>query len=1342
MVDVSPKRDRIDVGAPLRELALARGVTLEYVDGRGVTRRADQDHVLSVLNAMGDMEEMQTSAHARSRLRERRQRQIRDVVEPVYVVDEGVESTVPIHLGRTPTTFDCRLEFESGGEVSWSEASDALVPFANDTEVRGLALPVLRVGYHELSITTGRRSVTAMIIVRPLRGARGRFANDWRAFSVQAPIFTLHSSRTWGAGDVADLDEFARIVARHHASVVSTLPLLASFGPEEFEASPYRPVSRRFWNDRWIALDRIDALPRSDAARELMEVTYGPSVRAGWVRDGDVDGVRAFRAKRHVLQTWAETNGDLSIDNVALQSFVVAHPDVNDYARFRAAGERFGTDWRRWPSTAQSGLLRWNDVDPSVVRYHLIAQWIIDTQVRALTTNLAQRGQSLELDIPIGVHPFGYDVWSNRDQYVTSMSIGAPPDALSVQGQNWGAPPPQPEQCRLDAHRQFRAALRFHMSAAGVVRIDHVMGLQRLFWIPDGASPEEGVYVAMPFEELLAIIAIEAQRMGVDVVGEDLGTVDDGVRESMVREGLRRTYVAQFAIRADPDELDNVPSGAVASFGTHDTATFAGWWSESDLDERERLGLLEDEASREARARRGVERDALARSVGVATKSAPDDVLQALHALLAESDAGLVMAQLDDLLGETLAVNLPGTSSERSNWSRRSRRTLEELVNSTELDAALAPLSARRGVGAPAQRRQGRARTVPVTLLSPTDLHLLSEGRHFRLHRHLGSHPMVVDGVAGCYFALWAPNAERVAVVGEFNRWNATRHPLAPRENSGVWEGFVPGAAPLHSYKYRLRSRLGGDEFDKSDPMGRYFELSPATATRVWHSEHEWSDEAWLQRRATLDARTQPMSIYEVHLASWRRVPEEDNRSLTYRELAPLLAAYAVEMGFTHVELMPVMEHPFYGSWGYQTTGYFAPTSRLGTPDDFKYLIDVLHQRGVGVILDWVPSHFPSDAFALALFDGTHLYEHADVRQRVHPDWQSWTFNFGRNEVRSFLISNACYWIEEFHADGLRLDAVASMLYLDYSRKPGEWVANRYGGNEDLEAVEFLRQCTTELTATFPDVVVVAEESTAWPAVTGTVAHGGLGFTHKWDLGWMHDTLNYFSRDPIHRRHHQGELTFRAVYAAQENYVLALSHDEVVHGKGALVAKMPGDDWRRRANLRLLYGYQFTIPGKKLLFMGDEFAQSAEWSHESSLDWHLLDDDRHRGVARWVRRLNDLYREQPGLHDDGPGATSFEWISVDDVDQSVLVWRRGHGDDEVVVLANFTPVPHDDYALFVPVAGDWTVLANSDDLDFGGSGYGNAATYVAENAGSGPGWPLMRATVPPLAIVVLGRGLR
>jgi 1,4-alpha-glucan branching enzyme len=628
------------------------------------------------------------------------------------------------------------------------------------------------------------------------------------------------------------------------------------------------------------------------------------------------------------------------------------------------------------------------------------------------------------------------------------------------------------------------------------------------------------------------------------------------------------------------------------------------------------------------------------------------------------------------------------------------------------------------------------------SLLTDHDLHLFNEGTHYRLYDKLGAHLVTADGTPGAYFAVWAPNARRVTVMGDFNGWDKHGHPLAHRGNSGIWEGFVPGVGQGAAYKYHIQSRYHGYEVDKADPLASFAEVSPRTGSRVWEAGHPWRDAAWMEGRARRQSLQAPVSTYEVHLGSWRRVPDEGNRFLTYREMAPQLAEYAQQMGFTHVELMPIAEHPFYGSWGYQVTGYFAPTSRYGTPDDFMFLVDALHQAGLGVILDWVPSHFPTDEHGLAYFDGTHLYEHADMRQGFHPDWNSYIFNYGRKEVLSFLLSNAVYWLDRFHIDGLRVDAVASMLYLDYSRKQGEWIPNEHGGRENLEAIAFLRRFNAEVFRSHPDAQTIAEESTAWPMVSRPLYLGGLGFGLKWDMGWMHDTLDYFSRDPIHRKYHHDKLTFRMIYAFSENFVLPLSHDEVVHGKGSLAAKMPGDSPQKLANLRLLFGYMYAQPAKKLLFMGGELGQFREWNHDASLDWHLLGDPRHAGLQRWVGDLNRLYRDEPALHELDCDPAGFEWIDCQDSDQGVLlVLRKARGAAPPIVAAfNFTPVSRHHYRVGVPGGGFWWEVLNSDAEDYGGGGEGNLG---GQDAAPVPahGRPFSLSLVlPPLSAVFLRQG--
>jgi 1,4-alpha-glucan branching enzyme len=628
------------------------------------------------------------------------------------------------------------------------------------------------------------------------------------------------------------------------------------------------------------------------------------------------------------------------------------------------------------------------------------------------------------------------------------------------------------------------------------------------------------------------------------------------------------------------------------------------------------------------------------------------------------------------------------------------------------------------------------------SLLSDFDRHLLAEGTHYRAYEKLGAHPAVIDGVAGISFAVWAPSARRVSVVGDFNDWDGRSHPMRLHPANGIWEIFIPGLAEGTRYKFEIRGPSVQPLALKADPYARAFEAeTPRTASVVASRDgFRWSDQAWLDARARRDPLNEPLSIYEVHLGSWRRVPEEGDRFLDYRELADQLADYVDEMGFTHVELLPVMEHPFYGSWGYQTIGYFAPTRRYGDPRDFMAFVDHLHRRGVGVILDWVPAHFPRDPHGLVYFDGTHLYEHADPRQREHPDWGTLIFNYGRNEVANFLLDSALFWLDRYHADGLRVDAVASALYLDYSRKPGEWVPNQFGGRENLGAVAFFRRMNEIVHGNFPGVIVAAEESTSWPMVSRPTYLGGLGFGFKWNMGWMHDVLDYMSLDPVHRKYHHNRLTFGLLYAWTENFMLPLSHDEVVHGKGSLLARMPGDEGQQFANLRALFAYMWTHPGKKLLFMGAEIGQRREWHHDRSIDWHLLDEGPyHRGLQRLVRDLNHVYRRERALHELDADPAGFAWIDCTDSEQSVVSFvRRGRAaGDFVLVACNFTPVPRRAYRVGVPRLGYYRELLNSDAAEYGGSNLGNAGGTWAE-ATPWQGQPCsLELTLPPLAVLIL-----
>ncbi|MBW4650517.1 MAG: 1,4-alpha-glucan branching protein GlgB [Kastovskya adunca ATA6-11-RM4] len=628
-----------------------------------------------------------------------------------------------------------------------------------------------------------------------------------------------------------------------------------------------------------------------------------------------------------------------------------------------------------------------------------------------------------------------------------------------------------------------------------------------------------------------------------------------------------------------------------------------------------------------------------------------------------------------------------------------------------------------------------------VSLITDDDLFLFNEGSHFGLYEKLGSHSMTHNGVEGTYFAVWAPNASSVSVKGNFNNWWRDTHPLQKRGDSGIWQGFIPGLKKGEIYKYHIVSQHNGYEVEKADPMAISYEVPPKTASVIWDTEYTWNDQDWMAKRRRHNALNAPMSVYEVHLGSWMRVPEDGNRSLSYRELAHKLADYVQQMGFTHVEFLPVTEHPFFGSWGYQTTGFFAASSRYGTLQDFMYLVDYLHQHDIGVILDWVPSHFPTDEHGLAFFDGTNLYEHSDPRQGFHPDWGSFIFNYGRHEVRSFLISSAFFWLDKCHIDGLRVDAVASMLYLDYSRKEGEWIPNINGGRENLEAVSFLQRFNEAVYQRFPDVQTIAEESTSWAQVSRPLYVGGLGFGMKWDMGWMNDTLDYMSYDSVYRKYHHNQLTFRMLYAFNENFVMPLSHDEVVHGKGSLIGKMPGDYWQKFANLRSLFGYMYSQSGKKLIFMGCEFGQWSEWNHDRSLDWHLLESPAHAGLQKWVADLNQFYRSETAMHELDCEPAGFEWVDCDDYQHSIVsLLRKGKSPEEkVLVVCNFTPEPRHNYRIGVPEGGFWKEMLNSDAPEYGGSGVGNLGGKDAESIGWHNQHYSLDISLPPMSVCFFKR---
>ncbi len=635
------------------------------------------------------------------------------------------------------------------------------------------------------------------------------------------------------------------------------------------------------------------------------------------------------------------------------------------------------------------------------------------------------------------------------------------------------------------------------------------------------------------------------------------------------------------------------------------------------------------------------------------------------------------------------------------------------------------------------------SKNVSPNLISEYDIYLFREGKHFSLYEKLGAHIINNNDIKGTFFAVWAPNAKSVSVIGNFNGWHKDANHLANRDDgSGIWQGFISGVGKGEAYKYYIVSQHNNYSVEKADPVANYNEAPPKTASVVWEHHYPWNDSKWMNKRKNCNALDSPFSVYEVHLESWRRNPEEGYRSLNYPELAEELTAYVKKMGYTHIELMPVTEYPFSGSWGYQVTGFFSPTSRFGNPDEFMYFIDYLHQNDIGIIMDWVPSHFPGDQHGLHFFDGTYLYEHQDPRKGFHPDWNSYIFNYGRNEIRNFLISSAHCWMERFHIDGIRVDAVASMLYLDYSRKEGEWIPNEYGGRENLDAIRFMRDLNESIYAKFPDVQTIAEESTAWPMVTRPVYTGGLGFGMKWNMGWMHDTLKYFSHEPIHRSYHHNQLTFSIMYAFNENFMLSLSHDEVVHGKGSLINKMPGDHWQKFANLRALFAFMFAHPGKKLHFMGMEFGQWSEWNHDSSLDWHLIDFDYHRELQFFMKDLNSVYKRFPALYQVDFSGEGFKWIDANDSSNSILSFIR-YGKDRskpVLIVANFTPLPRNNYRVGVPDDTVWYEILNSDAKQYGGSGMGNFGEVASSPVSYHNEEQSINILLPPLGVVMFAKG--
>lgn len=1344
----SPSQDSV-----LARLAREHGIERSYTDIGGQTHAASPDALRAVLAALGV--DADTDEQAQAQLKLASARRWNRPLEPVVVAWEG-EGSLTLHLPEhaQDSRFSLTVQGDAGQPpvVVRGRLDDHPVATSDTVDgtrfvARQLRLPErLALGYHRVTLEVQSSPAVrgeAVLLSAPRQAYAPKGFESRRAWGLFCPLYSLHGDRSPGAGDLGDLRTLMEWTSERGGSVVGTLPLLAGFLREPFEASPYAPASRLAWNELYLHLESVPEYQASAKAKAAYEGAEAEAERARLRALPQVAYREQMAFKRTALEAMAERCFASQSDRTtALRQFAAQRPEIDEYAQFRAVGDKFETVWPQWPRPLRQGLLGQGDYRTADYRYHLYVQWLMHEQLSALATQKPKGSLGLYLDLPVGVNGCGFDIWRHPEVYVRGLSTGAPPDALFSGGQNWGFPPLHPERLRDNGYAHLIDVIRNHLRYAGVLRIDHVMGLHRLYVIPQGASAKEGIYVRYRPQELYAIITIESHRARCLVVGEDLGTVPDAVRESMARHRIHNMHVVQYVAQADEHaELPEAPSTSVAGINTHDMPPFAAYWTGSDIDERAALGWLTKEQVHAEHHERGRLRANLRRHLaadgGTGGSLPPDsDATETLRACLrhlGRSPAPLALINLEDLWGETEPQNVPGTYLERPNWRRRAAVGLSQLDEHPEVLASVAELdAARRGT----RPKIGAVRH-DVAAITQDDCYLLAEGTHERLYDVLGAHPAQVDGVDGTRFSVWAPSAHYVAVIGDFNGWDRGAHPLAVIGGSGVWQGFIPGVGPGALYKLHIAGPNGWSQ-DKADPFAFRSELPPRTASVVTRSEYRWNDDDWMKARPGQQSLHAPMSIYEVHLGSWRRVPEEGDRMLSYREVAPRLVEHCLAHGFTHVELMPVMEHPFYGSWGYQVTGYFAPTARYGRPDDLRFLVDALHQAGIGVIVDWVPSHFPVDAHGLAFFDGTHLFEHADPRQGFHPDWNSAIFNYGRHEVRSFLISSALYWLDEFHMDGLRVDGVASMLYLDYSREEGQWVPNEHGGRENLAAIALLRRLNEAVYRNFPGAQTIAEESTAWPMVSRPTDAGGLGFGLKWDMGWMHDTLQYMAREPVHRGWHQDELTFRMLYAFTENYVLSLSHDEVVHLKGSMIGKMPGDGWQKFANLRLLYGYMWGQPGKKHLFMGQEFGQGREWDHDRSLDWHLLDHPLHQGLSRWVGDLNQLYRQLPSLHQWDNDPRGFTWIDFRDAEHSVYSFMRHgeHGGITIVVL-NFTPVPRHDYRVGVPRAGHWQERLNSDATVYGGSGVGNPGGVQAESEGAHGQPHSVRLSLPPLGVLFL-----
>ena len=1340
--------------------------------------------------------------------------------------------------------------------IDEADKCQTLTVYPGDNDTLWIKLPQLACGYYTLSAETGGKSRLVRLIVAPESVYQPKLlANGGRMNGLTMHLYSLRSERNWGIGDFTDLLNLMKYAAEKKLDFVGINPLHALFTSKPAFASPYSPSSREWLNPIYLDVEKVGAFTYNEQLKNwlaqpkirqriaALRITETVTYTAVWACKRDAlhmafnafeqDTCEAAKNERAAFEAFVLEKGK------ALQGFGLFEALDQYYSRPGQVG------WQSWPSEFHQpdgeAVEKFARSHEREIRFYMWLQWLCAEQLREVNQAAAEYGVKLGIygDLAVGVARGSADTWLNRQDYCMDLSVGAPPDPLGPTGQNWDLPPLNPLMLKHTGYEKFAHLLRENMRLYGVLRIDHVMALCRLWWVLNGKTADFGAYVHYDAEVMFAILALESRRNRCVIIGEDLGTVPDQARHLLNRYQVFSYKVMYFSKGWNGFQLpEEYPEQAITVISTHDVAPLAGYWTGKDLDTMFKLGTLPDAAAFQTALDEREhdkadlldklkETGCLGADVQMPAK-ADETLLAALHKYGALSRSKLYAVQLENLLGVIDNLNVPGVTEGYPNWAQKmpvsledflqhrlmggqlaiidevrmktnsqiktyheldqiERDTVESLFLATHSDVfaylgrhrlaegdevvrVLIPgavsvdiVNRRSGeLIVPSEKIDERGFFVAVlpddapdyalrirytedtepvieedpyhfsSALQDMDSWLLAEGKHLRPYETLGAHFAELDGVKGVRFAVWAPNAQRVSVIGEFNNWDGRRHVMRFHRDNGIWDIFIPAVKLNALYKFEIRD-ANGNVREKADPYAFGAELRPTTASIVRGLPDEVEEPAFRARANAVDA---PISIYEVHLGSWKRNPE-NNYWLTYEQLAKELVAYVKDMGFTHIEFLPVSEYPFDGSWGYQATGLYAPTSRFGSPEELRALIKAAHDEGISVILDWVVGHFPTDDHGLAKFDGTALYEHADPREGYHQDWNTLIYNFGRNEVKNFLQGNALYWIERFGFDGIRVDAVASMIYRNYSRKDGEWIPNQYGGHENLEAIAFLRDTNTMLKEEVPAATEIAEESTSFANVT---RQEGLNFSFKWNMGWMNDTLRYMMEDPINRKYHHNKMTFGMMYQYSENFVLPLSHDEVVHGKRSLLGRMPGDCWQQFANLRAYYGFMYGFPGKKLLFMGSEFAQGREWNYNEGLDWFLLEQEGgwHKGVQDFVRELNHVYKDTAPLYQLDQWPEGFEWLVADDGNNSVFVFeRRDREGNRVIVISNFTPVVREGYRFGVNSAGEYREILNSDDLHYKGSGVSAGATVETEEVWSHGKPNSLSVTVPPLATVYL-----